>query len=188
MKLVSMFTVLAASAALSAPAHAGLTSTGMSCDGHGTGMTSIAGYLDCSGSWSGNNSNQTLDLAAQLQADWNLTDVTSVDVTGGIGASSGTLNFATQTGVFVLALKAGNAFSLYEFDGSQVAGGISSINFDTLGVGFFSGRRNNVPHFGQGLSHADIYTTPVPEPETYALMAAGLGVLAFVQRRRRAAA
>lgn len=32
-----------------------------------------------------------------------------------------------------------------------------------------------------------IVTTPVPEPETYALMLAGLGVLTFVARRRKAA-
>ena len=41
----------------------------------------------------------------------------------------------------------------------------------------------------QGLSHAtliDIGTvTPVPEPETYALMLAGIGVLGFLARRRK---
>jgi PEP-CTERM motif/Protein of unknown function (DUF642) len=32
-----------------------------------------------------------------------------------------------------------------------------------------------------------VMTTPVPEPETYALMLAGLGVMTFVARRRKAA-
>ena len=35
---------------------------------------------------------------------------------------------------------------------------------------------------------ADIIRQPIPEPETYALMMAGLGVLGFVARRRRASA
>ena len=162
-------------------AQAALTATGVACDGHGTGLTGQPGYLDCSGAWSGNNLNQSADVNAQILADWGLSGLASHDVTGGNNGSTGTLSFANQTGKFVLSLKAGDAFSLYEFDGG--AGGISSINFDTLGVGFFSGPNNKNEHFGQGLSHADIYA-PVPEPETYALLLAGLGLLSFAARRR----
>ena len=38
----------------------------------------------------------------------------------------------------------------------------------------------------QSPTHQDILVTPVPEPETYALMAAGLGALGWVARRRKA--
>jgi hypothetical protein len=185
MKLISFTSVLASALFAALPAQAALTPTGTACDGHGTTMTSLSGYVDCSGAWSGNNNNQSADVADQIMADWGLGGLTQLDVTGGNNGSTGTLNFATQTGVFVLALKAGNAFSLYEFDGSLVDGGISSISYDTLGVGFFGPRGKE--HFGQGLSHADIYTTPVPEPETYALMLGGLGVLGFLARRRKTA-
>jgi len=183
MKMSLTGIAFAACAALSLPAHAALTASGVACDGQGTTMTSLTGYLDCSGAWDGNNLNQEADVAAQISSDWGLTGLTAVDVTGGNNGSTGTLSFATQTGLFVLSLKAGNAFSLYEFDGSTVVGGISSIDYDTLGVGFI-GPAGNV-HFGQGLSHADIYAAPVPEPETYALMLGGLAALGFLARRRR---
>jgi hypothetical protein len=37
------------------------------------------------------------------------------------------------------------------------------------------------------LDNVSVVTTPVPEPETYALMLAGLGLMTFVARRRKAA-
>jgi hypothetical protein len=36
-----------------------------------------------------------------------------------------------------------------------------------------------------GQDHAFVLTTPVPEPETYAMMLAGLGLLGVVARRRK---
>jgi hypothetical protein len=142
---------LAAAAVLAVSAHAALTPTGVACDGHGTGMPSQPGYLDCAGSFSGNSLNQAADVQAQIASDFGISGRLSIaDITGGNGDGSGTLTFAAQSGPFVISVKAGDAFSLYEF-----SGGSSSIQFDTLGVGFFSGPQNNI-HFGQGLSHADM--------------------------------
>jgi len=43
-----------------------------------------------------------------------------------------------------------------------------------------------VPGFSPGEGEIDaLAAAPIPEPETYALFAAGLGVLAFVARRQR---
>lgn len=178
---------LAAGLLFGTAAHAALSATGVSCSGQGTALTGLASFVDCSGAWSGNNSNQFGAVQSQVLADWNLTITGSTDVTGGNAGSSGTLHFANETGLFVVALKAGDAFSLYEFNGASVPGGMSSLNFDTLGVGFFSGGNHPVEHFGQGLSHADVYSvsTVVPEPATPALMLAGLGVLGVVMSRRK---
>ncbi len=173
---------LAITAALAAaPAHA-LTTTGIACDGHGTIMDNQPGYLDCAGAFSGNIDNQ--DVAGQILTDFGISGLTELDVTGTNGnATSGSFTFADMASPFVLALKAGDAFSLYLF-----AAHTTSINFDTLGVGFFSGPNNKDAHFGQGLSHATLYgstVAAVPEPETYALFAAGMAFVGWASRRRQ---
>lgn len=193
-KLVSLNHLAVAAAAICAlalvqPAQATpLTSTGVSCSGQGTTMTSDPGYVACSGAWSGNNLNQSAGVSSQIQSDFGITVGSPMDVTGSDGnATSGSIMLpSAETGLFVISLKAGDAFSLYEFNGADVTGGISSINFDTLGVGFFS--NGGKEHFGQGISHIDFYMGPsasVPEPATLALFAAGLAGLGVALRRRR---
>lgn len=184
----------AALVALSLPAQA-LTATGLSCN-NGNVMTN--GFepdaLACSGAWAGNDSQQMTELLAQLSLDF--ASVVGTDATftvlgksddSGSGpfvsnmenATSGTLTFDTaQTGYFAISLKASDAFSVYLFNGGDA--GVTSIDFSTLGVSV-NGNGN-----AQGLSHATLIgVTPIPEPETYALMLAGLGAVGLMARRRQ---
>jgi PEP-CTERM motif len=92
----------------------------------------------------------------------------------------GILNFDhAQTGKFVIGIKQANAFSLYLFDASNITGGLSQIAIDGNGV-----KTNS----GIDISHAGYFgtpTTPIPEPETYAMLLGGLGLLASVARGRK---
>jgi hypothetical protein len=98
------------------------------------------------------------------------------------GATNGTLTFDTPiVGNFVIGLKAANNYSYYFFN---AVSSISSLTFDST-----SGVATNKHGIAQGLSHASLYVQslqPVPEPETYALMLAGLASVVFVSRRRKA--
>ncbi len=146
-------------------------------------------YTSCGGSFAGNNQNQEADVLAYIATTWGLTatDLGSSDTAGTFGpftsnpdSTTGTLTFDSAIdGAFVLTLKAGNQFSLFYYDGAGDA--ISSIDFSTLGVNVNGGTAN-------ALSHATLYggtVTAVPEPETYAMMLAGLGVVGYMARRRR---
>jgi hypothetical protein len=56
------------------------------------------------------------------------------------------------------------------------------------GQGFFFGSIDEVAVFGRALSGAEVQAlmvTSIPEPQTYALLLAGLGLLGFAARRRR---
>ena len=172
-------------------AHAALTLTGLSC----SNSILNPAYTACSGAFDGNNLGNAARLADVQAAVNSLSGSTaltfagsSTDASNGPFTSSPTGNAGTLTfdsaidGAFVLALKAGDAFSLFYYDGSGAP--ISSIDFTTLGVSV------NVRGIGNGLSHATLYegapVPSIPEPETYALMLAGLGAMGFVARRRKA--
>ena len=155
--------------------------------------STVASFIDCAGSFDGNlkgalDQAQIMALNAQF-ADNGFSYSSSLiysksDVTGhGVFTSLGddfTLTFdngQVATGLFVIGLKQATRYSFYLFDGGTA--GINSISFDVKGV---VGKQTD------GLSHA-IYlgqalTAPVPEPESYALMLAGLGVVGFIARRR----
>lgn len=149
---------------------------------------STASYTACSGAWIGSLTPSTASaVSAQIFSDFGLLtsyvgksdDSAHGPFTSNPGVTSGTLTFdSAQLGFFVIGLKSSTNFSLYEFNGGAV--GISSIVFNTAGVAV---NRNGKL---QELSHGALYAvTAVPEPESYAMMLAGLAAVGFMARRRK---
>ena len=168
-------------------AQAALTPVAPACTASVTHPT----WADCAGAFSGNDKNQQADVMATLVAEFGLSgavflgasdDAGSGPFGNNPGGANGMLTFDSAIdSPFVLSLKAGDAFSLFYFDGNGAP--ISSIDFSTLSV---SVSPNGV---GNGLSHASIYGTQplpaIPEPHTNLLMLAGLAAIGFMATRRR---
>ncbi len=72
----------------------------------------------------------------------------------------------------------GTAYAGLNVDGSSLTSGIYSINLAT-------GAATSMGTFNGTLSGLTV--SAVPEPETYALMMAGLGIVAFMAKRRKSA-
>ncbi len=85
-----------------------------------------------------------------------------------------------KTGILPLTYGSSAAleFSIFE----EISGTITGLHFDTK---FQSGEGDFSNMFSTRLEFADAVTTPVPEPETYAMMLAGLGLLGVFARRRK---
>lgn len=157
--------------------------TSVSC-GDSAATIANAGYISCQGALGGNIAAGQTDSATF--AGFGTFDLVGTSDNAGFGpfsahpgsGTSGSLSFdSAQLGYFVLGIKGGPTYSLYLFNGGPT--GITSLNFDTLGVA----NGNGGP--GPGLSHLALFAAPVPEPGTYALMLAGLAVVGSITARRR---
>jgi hypothetical protein len=162
--------------ALSAPAEAQLTliSPSVAC---ATGSTSwTPSFTACEGAFVGNNNNQSEDVLSHIESTWSLTNVSWADGVEEFVGTDGTIEFASPFDTFILALKQGNGFSLFYFDGTE--GELSEVDYVTSGVK--AGETND-------LSHWTLYTgdgVSVPEPGTMLLLGTGLLGMAAVRRRR----
>lgn len=146
----------------------------------------------CRGTFAGNNLGNSDPGAAATEAYINATWGLGLDGIAGTSDSftvnspadaSGAAGFqvnlgSAYSGDFVVALKQANGFSLYFYDNELPT---QFITFSTNAG--FGGNGN------QGISHFTLYggavVPGIPEPETYALMVAGLAAVGFVARRRR---
>jgi hypothetical protein len=143
---------------------------------------------ECGGIFEGNNVGSGSGGSAPGEAlteeyienRWGIT-ADGVTYNSPVDANGGGLGFefdlgGTLEGSFVVAVKQGDAFTLFYYEESAPVDSLTYLGYG--GTGFL----------GAGISHFTVYgtvTPPIPEPSTYALMLAGLGVVGWMARRRR---
>jgi hypothetical protein len=176
-------TLVAALTLAAASAHAGLGSGGGSvlCDDSINTIANDAYAGSCQGPVLGSitpASVATFDGIGYVFAG------ASNDGSGVFAANPGVVDWGTLTlsatpaGPFVIGLQGSDSYSLYLFSGGIPGAG--SIDFDRFGLATALGQ------VAPDVQHAALFAlAPVPEPASYGLMAAGLGLVGFMRRRQR---
>ncbi len=106
----------------------------------------------------------------------------AIDFGGTSGGSTGTQT-SSKSNSFTST--SANDFALF----SALGGGLINLGLSGVGVSNGSGSGNLITSFqtasaGNTSVTYDYTAAPVPEPETYAMMLAGIGLLAFANRRK----
>ena len=136
--------------------------------------------------WSGNSANMSFALlsAPSPTVEWARTEgpISSGPVGSGCGSSGSAFACVEALDKGVFGVAAGNPYSfLFSVTASSAAAFLTSADGAHVGAGY-ADRFGSGPSFGI-TSHT--VTTPIPEPETYAMLLAGLGLLALAGRRRK---
>ena len=117
---------------------------------------------------------------------WSFTTTSTGDLTADLVSLSGN----AKNGLDI------TGFSLFDasgaiLGGTQLSTGVTdqwSLNYDNLSAGtYYLQVSGSVMSNAAGKYYADVALAPVPEPETYGMMLAGLGVVGFMARRRKKA-
>ena len=179
----------------------GWTSYGLEWNGSGNGRSGSVAWLDCAGGcWTDlapAAGNKFIDLTGY--SDWEYGAIYQTfdtvvgqqyEVTFSLGYSPTWSGTAPNPSLFVVA-KAGSAIVSDSDAGwagyTSTASGWTTQTYTFTASGgtsslFFAGGYQAGDYVGLD----DVKVTAIPEPETYAMMLAGLGALGFMGRRRKA--
>lgn len=143
--------------------------------------TEIFGSVDIVGDPAPTNQSLTLSGFSTLAYTFTLGSASTVVLNFDEGAVGATKTVLLKDGVTALDWYDDTGFGPVPWDG-----GISGNTFSmTAGTHSFSFVNTQGTFYLDNFS-VSVTAAPVPEPETYAMMLAGLGALGFMARRRRA--
>jgi hypothetical protein len=122
--------------------------------------------------------------------------LTNVTLAGGAYNLTGLASYVDSYNLFgsTFALPAVSFSSVSLYLGNVLTGAQAgnSFSFSNLGTGVYSLRASGsvIPGGNGNIAYiaAQLAVTPVPEPESFGLMLAGLGVMGAIARRRKSAA